>query len=277
MLLTAQRVRSADGRVGVNAFRFRHGSHAARVDWADLKPEKAEEIFGLPASLDAELVEIAPGGNEVLAFVDVAGPDDVTPAAVIQAMGSLGGLTGVISRSVIVHFKRAASAPRDTDEKIALTHKLLSVLRLPPIPEWRQRAPLQLVMAPWPVSKSWLLQLTDESAARIRERLGNGWAKPIVELTESVVAELKSLDAAALGHALSEAGGIPPELALELGGIELHQQERVLRRWPEVTRAGFGRCPQCGALNALTKPEGKVGLLCRFCGTEMKSALQWEF
>lgn len=281
MLLTAQRVRSADGRIGVNAFRFMHGSHAAQIDWNALKPNQIEGIFALPAKLDAELIEVAPGGNEVLAFIDVAGPDEVKPQAVVQAVSSTSGLggaqSGAIGWGVIVNSGRAASLPPDGGlVRVALLQKLLEVLRLPPNPEWRQRAPLQLAMTQWPVGSAWILQLTDESAARVRERLGTGWAKPVVEASAEAVSELKQLDSASLGHALAEAAGVTPELALELGGIELHQEERALLRWPDIAREGFGPCSRCGALNALAKPEGRVGLLCRFCGAQEKSASRWE-
>lgn len=279
MLLSAQRVRSPDGRIGVNAFRFKHGASISGIDWTSMKPHEFERLFSLPATLDAEIIEVAPGGNEVLAFIDVAGPDDLGSKPVVKALGSVWGLPsngGVVGWGVVVHRRQAAGQPRDGGlPHIALTNKLLDVLRLPANAEWRQRAPLQLAMTRWPAGTSWLLQLTDGSAARVRERMGIGWARPVIEASQEVVEELKRLDSVELGHALAAAAGVTPEFALEMGGIELHLDERVLRTWPDIARegSGFGRCSQCGAVNALTKQEGAVGLRCRFCGTQLSASV----
>jgi hypothetical protein len=72
MRLSAQRVMAADGHLGVNAFCYLHGP----VVWLDRPPTEITKSRG---QLVNSLIEIRPGGNKVLSYLDIVAPDD-TPS-----------------------------------------------------------------------------------------------------------------------------------------------------------------------------------------------------
>ncbi|HWO19438.1 MAG TPA: hypothetical protein VNO30_11710 [Kofleriaceae bacterium] len=78
MYLTAHHVKARDGASGINAYLHRHSSaEESRIGWEhpDIK-RIADEI---PGSDIAQSVEIKPGGNSVLSYLDIAVPESAEP------------------------------------------------------------------------------------------------------------------------------------------------------------------------------------------------------
>lgn len=73
MLLVTQRVVSASGQQGTNAFLYRHGA----VLWTE---PQSPDI--LPRTLVRSHVEVTPAGNRVLSYLDICVPDDWTVATI---------------------------------------------------------------------------------------------------------------------------------------------------------------------------------------------------
>ena len=72
MLLTAQRVVSPLSRArGVNVYLYLHGSFV----WDRVPNEFLPEAN--PGELVAQWIQLAPGGNRVISFLDVVAPDDI--------------------------------------------------------------------------------------------------------------------------------------------------------------------------------------------------------
>ena len=84
MLLTAQRVLSPQSRArGVNVYQYLHGSFVwDRVPNAFL-PETD------PGELVAQWIQVAPGGNRVISFLDVVAPDDMERLDLHQRLTSM--------------------------------------------------------------------------------------------------------------------------------------------------------------------------------------------
>lgn len=76
MRLVAQRVRSRDGREGINAFCYHHGPHA----WLDRAPPN---IAANPGQLVNQHIEVRPPGNRVRSFIDILTPD-ATPTIQVE-------------------------------------------------------------------------------------------------------------------------------------------------------------------------------------------------
>jgi hypothetical protein len=80
MLLTAQRVRSAAGEEGVNAFCNLHGSFI----W------EGEPPAGIPESNPGEpanqSIAVPPGGNLVRSYLDVVAPDETSTWEILGAV-----------------------------------------------------------------------------------------------------------------------------------------------------------------------------------------------
>ncbi|MEK7269910.1 MAG: hypothetical protein AAB215_03105 [Planctomycetota bacterium] len=71
MLLVAQRVVSKDGLQGINAYRYSHGPSPWPADPVPLLDAKT-------ASLERQAIQVQPGGNQVVSFMDAAVPDGTT-------------------------------------------------------------------------------------------------------------------------------------------------------------------------------------------------------
>ena len=70
MYLTAQHVRSLDGREGINAFHYLHGPHL----WQGLPPQGIPDQN--PGTLTAQAIVVEPPGNRVRSYLDVVAPDE---------------------------------------------------------------------------------------------------------------------------------------------------------------------------------------------------------
>jgi len=70
MFLVMQRVRSASGNDGINAFHYQHGP----ASWTDTAPADVPEPNR--GSLVSQSVVVPPPGNRVRSYLDIAAPDD---------------------------------------------------------------------------------------------------------------------------------------------------------------------------------------------------------
>ncbi len=83
MYAAAHRVVHRDGRTGINAFLHHHGP---QFSWP-AAPWTLPETN--PGDLVRERIEVPPGGNRVLSYLDVLAPDDATPAEIDVALTGL--------------------------------------------------------------------------------------------------------------------------------------------------------------------------------------------
>ena len=87
MYLVAQTVQSPRGSTGTNVVMYRHHGQAAPIDWAD--PDLHTISSAHPGERVAEHVEVAPGGNAVVCYLDIAARDDITRAEIQSALDQL--------------------------------------------------------------------------------------------------------------------------------------------------------------------------------------------
>ena len=84
MLLTAQRVISPRSRErGVNVYQYLHGPYA----WERVPNEFLPE--STPGELVAQWIQLPPGGNRVVSFLDVVAPDEIGTVQLQQRLASL--------------------------------------------------------------------------------------------------------------------------------------------------------------------------------------------
>lgn len=85
MYLTAHHVKARDGSAGVNSYFSRH-SHAdeLRIDWNRLDiAQIADEIGGETV---VQSIEVRPGGNSVLSYLDVVAPEHTDPGFIADSL-----------------------------------------------------------------------------------------------------------------------------------------------------------------------------------------------
>ena len=68
MLLVAQRVVSSGKVQGINAYRYRHGG----ILWPD---DPRSVLDAGTATLERKSIQLRPGGNRVMSYLDIAAPD----------------------------------------------------------------------------------------------------------------------------------------------------------------------------------------------------------
>ncbi len=83
MYLVAQRVQSSRQEVGVNVFQYIHDHEFTMSELQTFTPEKN------PGELVKQWIEVPPGGNRVLSFLDVAVTNGVSPDVLISSLGAL--------------------------------------------------------------------------------------------------------------------------------------------------------------------------------------------
>jgi hypothetical protein len=83
VLLTAQRVVSPQAGHGVNVYQYLHGSFVWQRVPAEFLPDSN------PGELVNQWLEISPGNNRIVSFLDVVAPDETPIADVHQRLASL--------------------------------------------------------------------------------------------------------------------------------------------------------------------------------------------
>jgi hypothetical protein len=83
MYLTAQRVRSKEAE-GINVFRYVHRDMPVpSAPDGELAPDK---VLSPPGYLVDYSADVPPGGNDVLSFLEVVGPDDVSSQEIVERL-----------------------------------------------------------------------------------------------------------------------------------------------------------------------------------------------
>ena len=241
MLVTAQRVTSPSGdRSGINAFLYSHGQAGAEIDWSNLESARVPEIVRtVTAHLDAELLELAPGGNAVSSFLDVLAPDgtssDLIMGVLRQGVGLLqfGGVSSGVVRGPIALQLNAALIPpeRRQDEFRQLTDRIDKLLSSPKKSDGRRLPPLRVVASRF--ATGWRMQLDEAGAARVRSRHPD-WKLLSVTADDEVLLQLRQTNPDLLPHVLASAVGLSVDQAFALGGVEVVDNLGArIRHWPD--------------------------------------------
>jgi hypothetical protein len=83
VLLTAQRIVSPLGTRGVNVYQYFHGPYA----WSHVPDELLPDAN--PGELVNQWLEVPPGSNRIVSFLDVVAPDEAALLDVHQRLASL--------------------------------------------------------------------------------------------------------------------------------------------------------------------------------------------
>jgi hypothetical protein len=78
MYLTAHHVKAPDGSLGVNAYLHRHGkAETAAINWNS--PDVTRIADHIPGRTAVQSIEISPGGNSVLSYLDLVTSEEADP------------------------------------------------------------------------------------------------------------------------------------------------------------------------------------------------------
>ncbi len=268
--LTAQKVISPKAQTGVNAFRY------AQTAVRSFELVEVED----PGVLEAQRLEVPPGGNEVICFLDVLAPDATEPQTVKRVLEMLRlaweqGLREVVVQDEVHALFVPGRLPEDSivADLERVTKGLVEVAQASPAPDARDARPIAIVVRSTDEGKSYAL---DEDSRR-RVQLVRGALPRSVNVThqnehyaasrvfgdlyDELLGPLTGLDALRLQ---SEFGGV--RFVDDPGG-------RTLWEWP-VSDVRPGYCLSCHQHGTL-REDGGESLICAYCGNLQSSDGLW--
>ncbi len=242
MYTTAHRVRSRDGQSGVNSFRYEHGDdEGGLINWDT--PDVAAIADGYLGVLMVQSYDVPPGGNRVLAYLDVAAADGVEIQRVVRALDVLSNQVGrepspivVVLNGVGVRFGWeygvTPAVRREFDE---LRSRILEILRAE-----RPIAGLEFEPLVAGVSfdeNGYSFELTPESIARVREAHRTSEFAPVpVRVSPETMMDFQQLHGDIIPTIVAGLTNLRLEKVLAIGGVVfLGQDGKEVRRWPRIS------------------------------------------
>jgi len=174
---------------------------------------------------------IAPGGNRVESFLDIACPDGTAPAAVEAAVAvaraRAGGERVAIEHAgVAVEFSVTVGTPDPGAALAELWDAARALLVGRPAPPWNAAPPLEIVVAH--DEEGWTYQLTDASLGRLPEAA----APARVGVPFDVADDLRRLHGNLYPFVAEWVTGLSREEVMALGGARFVENGRLVSQWP---------------------------------------------
>ncbi len=274
--LTAQKVVSpATGQTGINSFRY---AKAAVRSFELLQTADVGE-------LEAQHVEVPPGGNDILCYLDVLAPDTAQPAAINEVLEALRKTWSKERRgSAEIDEVRALFVPGRTPaeavsgELDGLVRGLLAVAAADPSPAPLETHPITILVSAQPEGRRYALD--QESARRLRVVNGPEWQQASVSVAGDVAADFAKVAAPTFGElnhslVLTLTGLDVLRLLANFGGVRFVAQPggKTIWEWPAPdVRPGY--CLSCHQHGTL-RDAGPGTFVCAYCGNVQPTDGLW--
>jgi|GEM_PF-1807870 len=239
MYATAHRVKSRQGQVGINAFLHKHGEgDSAGIDWDKIDMRYVTEQA--TGGLVSEHTEIAPGGNQVLSYLDVVCPDEMQveqiEEAVVHAKAALTTSLRPLERSfgrIVVRFG-AAFGLREAEgvEYDALANEVLNIIRRGVAPVWLGKAPLHVVVTRSEDGFAFGLAEDDKQRALAAREVSLPYG--VVRIDYDTYDDFERLYGDLMMHILPTVTGLTLDQLRSEGGVAVIQADtgRMIWEWP---------------------------------------------
>jgi hypothetical protein len=243
MFLNAQRLRKANtDREGVNVALWKHHEAVPRTDDGKIDLEFVATLN--PGRYEAEHVDLAPGRNPVLAFLDIAAEDTATKSLIERALSKFAETIREPqsvwlddgSPEIAVRFGGASHyfltrEPRQVFDE--LRQRALSLFTNPTKPKWTEGDPIE-VRARREENRTALF-LADASRKRVSGLGGQPWGNTVVSIEQDVWENFAAMFGEVFPHIIPTLTGLPLEDLASLGGVVVRRDSdnQVLWRWPK--------------------------------------------
>jgi hypothetical protein len=242
MYLTSQRVYSASRKkAGINTFLYRHGDQEfPGMRWDRPRLERvADERVGTRA---AEHVEIGPGGNRVLSYVDIVAADSTPIAEVEEALRVFGETFSPdalpetrLLGSIAVRFGAEFGLMDHVREEFAMiAEPALNLLRHPTEPVWRTAQPLEVDVEH--LQEGGLrFTLREDTKRRLAAIHGPDWQAPRFSIAYDVRDAFEQAHGDIFRNSVLILTSLEFERVAELGGMRFYDVTtgNVLAEWPQ--------------------------------------------
>ncbi len=239
MYITAHRVRSRKDEVGINSFFYVHAAEEAdRIDWNDNRVVLTV-ADGLTGQLVAQSYDVPPGGNRVLAYLDVVARDKTHPDAIKEGLRRFKeqleseptplftNLAGIGIRFGTV----MALDARKVAEFDALRTRLMLLMRSER-PLTTQQQPIEIIVRT--TEQGFSFALTTNSVQRVREAHGSAEFTPETFLvTRDMLLDFNTVHGDLVPHMIASLTSLRLENVIAMGGSRFIDTEGTeLRMWP---------------------------------------------
>lgn len=242
MYLTAQRVYSLRTRkTGVNAFLYRHGDATVPgMSWDRPMIERvADDVIG---TRGPEHIEIAPGGNRVLSFVDIVAADPTPIAQIEEAVREFRAkfTTARLPESltlgaIAIRFGAQYGLPEDHTraEFAQIAERALELLKNPHEPAWRTQTPLEVEVEH--TEKELRFTLRPDAKRRLEAIHGPGWQATRLGISHDTREEFEVVHGDVFMNFVPILAGLDLERVADMGGMRFYKAGtgEVLAEWPQ--------------------------------------------
>jgi hypothetical protein len=242
MYLTAQRVYSlARKKTGINAFLYRHGAEVVPgMSWDQPVVERiADEHIG---TRGPEHVEIAPGGNRVVSFIDIVAGDGTPIEQVENAIQTFGATfspkrlpVSITIGTVAIRFGAQSGLAEDQARKEfeQIAGQALDLLRNPREPAWRTQEPLEVDVEQ--TEDGLRFTLRPEAKRRLAAIHGAEWGAPRVSISHDTREAFELAHGDVFKNFVPILANLDMERVADLGGVRFYKAHTndVLAEWPQ--------------------------------------------
>lgn len=249
MYLSAHRVRRLTGdgaRVGINTFLHRH-EESDLLDDLTRDDSIVDRITNEnPGKLIAESVDLVPGGNAVLSYVDVVGREGLEKQPVCDYLCRTEG-------NIECHFQKKQQPFTDAIQDIAVKFGISYGLRGQEVREYKALAgrAIRLFESPepprWRTETPWIViereicdnqerfSLTLETAEKLRQINGETWVSTRVSIDQNTERDFVGIHGDLIQHIAPILTGLTLEQIAAQGGLILEgrSSEKTIK-WPEL-------------------------------------------
>ena len=245
MYLTAHRVRRIKGNdveVGIDAFLHRHKAHDFPHTPFD------DQVIDLitnknPGKLIAESVDLVPGGNSVLSFIDIVGTENIDSTRIKNLFDQMGlhieGMHAPITKieaDLAVRFGITYGLKgHEVKEYKALTERAMLLFQSPEPPKWRSENPW-IVIDRKITDIQETFSLSSEAADNLRQMHNEPWVPKRISVEHGTKIVAESMYGDLIQHIAPVITGLTLEQIAAQGGLILHDlpsQKKI--KWPELT------------------------------------------
>lgn len=236
MYLTVHRVRSSNGRVGINGFLYRHeNEEIPGMTWDEPNISLVADEF--PGKLSGDCIQIRPGPNEVLSYLDVVCRDGMHRATIDTVLGNLRGniVSGTAEYNGPVSarfYARRGLAGAESQEFDQLRAAALALFDDPQRSPWRNAEPLVILVEQ--IDDATVYRLEGDSQKRVDE-LKSVRGPPIsVRVSHAMAMDFRMLVGEMSPELAKVLTGLDDDTLLSHGGARFidSKSRLTLREWP---------------------------------------------
>lgn len=244
MYLTAQRIqRIKDGKVGINAFLHQHGEHDLPGNMQFDEGDSIDQIINqYPGKLIAESVDLVPGGNRVLSFVDIVGMEDTDRERIQNFLDiverNIEGIEAPITESapdLSVRFGITLGLQgNEVREYKTLTEQAMHLFESRNPPKWRSEAPWIEIACDISDQES-VFSLSPEAAKNFKQMHGKSWVSKRISVDHGTKIVFESMYGDLIRNIAPLLTDLTLEQIAEQGGLILHDRlSKKKVKWPEL-------------------------------------------